>query len=340
MCNPYDELGPKTFAKAYSGDKKGYFPRPDFCAPQGGFYFSIRQLAQFAKIYNQTNKLVSNGIRKRMMKPNNINDRLVFNNRISTDHFRDETGVTHWVYHGGSFKGYAAAFVKLPDGHFGVAVANTDTVSSTDLASALYYAFVYATKGLPAEHLAANDKNHFAYRDGVYITSGSSNDHDTERGLYRGSLGGGRSWGEVFDISANKRFHFAWFKDQHRLRVMRGYSDNLDRDKQPYLSRIDPNFVMSHLKFISSNDDLHFGWYDTGGNLWVSAGPSSDLAGKRRAKPVKLAPGKKPHEIVAIVSNNRQHFAFYDDCTLSSGTSDDLASGYSGRIYDCYDLLK
>lgn len=354
VCNPYDELGPRTFAKAYADPNlipgnlpsraeellEGYFPRPDACAPQGGFYFSVRQLAKFAKVYSQTDKLVSRGIRKRMMKPDVIDDRLVFNNTISTDDFVQETGTTHWVYHGGSFKGYAAAFVKLPDGHYGVAVANTKTVSSTDLASALYYAFVYATKGLPAQHLSANDKDHFAYRDGVYVTAGSSKDHDRERGLYRGSVGGGKSWDQVFDISANDRFHFAWIKDQHRLLVMRGKSDDLDRNKQPYVSRIDPNFVISQLRFVSSNDTMHFGWYDTGGNLWVSAGLSHDLAGKRRAQSVKLADGKRPHNIVAIVSNDKQHFAFYDDCTYSSGQSRNLASRYSGRTYDCYDLRK
>jgi len=354
VCNPYDELGPRTFAKAYKSPllipdnlpaaaenaMKGYFPRPDDCAPQGGFYFSVRQFAKFAKVFSQTNTLVTPGLRQRMMRPDNIDDRLIFDKTISADDFADETGIRQWVYHGGSYQGYTAAFIKLPDGHFGMAVANTGTVSSDDLGSALYYAFVYATKGLPAEHLSSNDRYHFAYRDGIYITAGSSRDHASARAFYRGSLGGGKQWDKVFDISANDRYHFAWFKEGHRLRVMVGSSSDLDKNRQPYVSRIDPNFVMSQLKFVSSNDTMHFGWYDSGGQLWVSAGPSDDLAGTRRAQSVTLPSGKKPHNIVAITSNDRYHFAFYDDCTYSAGQSRNLGSAFSGRTYDCYDLRK
>lgn len=354
VCNPYDELGPNTFAKAYQipipipddlpaaieARLKGYFPRPDACAPQGGFYFSVRQFAKFAKVFSQTDKLVTPGLRQRMMRPDNIDDRLVFNKVLSGDDFAGETGISAWVYHGGSFKGYAAAFIKLPDGHFGMAVANTATVSSDDLASALYYAFVYATKGLPAEHLSSNDKHHFAYRDGVYITAGSSRDHAATQAFYRGSLGGGRRWENVFDISANDRHHFAWFKEGSRLRVMRGSSDDLDKDRQPYTSRLDPNFSITQLQFVSSNDALHFAWYRSGNNLYVSAGPSDDLAGTRRAQSVELAPGKTPQNLVAITSNDRYHFAFYDDCTYSAGQSRKLASEYAGRRYDCEALRR
>ncbi|MBV2360645.1 beta-lactamase family protein [Thalassococcus sp. CAU 1522] len=349
VCNPHDELGPRSFAKSYDlplpgiEADEGYFPRPDFCAPQGGFYFSADQFARFAKVFGDTDKLVGNGIRNRMMQPANIDDRLVFNNVITGDDFIAETGREHWVYHGGSFKGYAAAFVALPDGHFAAALANTQTISSTDLASALYYAFVYAVKGLPAEHLSANDRYHFAYRDGVYVTAGTSDSHRSERSFYRATLGQGRLWEQVFDISANDRMHFTWFKDGGavpRLRVMAGSSTDLDRNRDILTSRWDPNFASTQLIFISSNDEMHFGWYRASNFLYVSAGLSHDIAGRRRAQVVTLPDGKVAGDIVAIVSNDRQHFAYYDDCTYSAGSSTNLTRDFTGRQYDCDDLAR
>jgi hypothetical protein len=340
VCNPYDELGPRSFAKSYDsiGDRAGSFPRPDFCAPQGGFYFSVRQFARFAKVFGDTDKLVGNGIRERMMAPTRLDDRLVFNHVVTADDFVAETGRRHWVYHGGTFQGYRAAFVALPDGHYAAAVANTGTLSSTDLASALYYAFVYALKGLPAKHLSANDNHHFAYRDGVYVTSGDSADHDAERDLYRSTVGAGYTWDQIFEISANDAMHFTWIKDGHRLRVMAGSSDDLDRYRAPVVSRIDPNFYLSQLEHVSSNDEMHFAWYRSGRNLYVSAGPSHDLAGRRRAQSVTLPAGKDARNVRAIVSNDRMHFAYYDDCTYSAGQSRNLGSRFSGRSYDCGDL--
>lgn len=340
VCNPYDDLGPRSFSKAYSGmgDSSGYFPRPDFCAPQGGFYFSARQFARFAKIYGDTNILTSDGIRERMETPANIDDRLVYNRVITARDFVQETGRQFWVYHGGSFRGYSAAFIVLPDGHYAAALSNTDSVSSTDIASALYYAFVYAVKGLPAAHLSANDRYHFAYRDGVYITAGASDAHASERDFYRGSVGAGYGWEDIFDISANDAMHFVWIKDGNRLRVFAGRSDDLDAFRDPVVSRFDPNFYLSQIAHISSNDEMHFAWYRSGTNLYVSAGVSHDLAGRRRAAGVTLPPGKGAHNIRAIVSNDSRHFAFYDDCTYSAGSSTDLTRDYVGRTYDCEDL--
>ncbi len=346
VCNPHDQLGPKTMAKSYSStiDRKGDDFRPDNCAPQGGFYMSIRQLTQFARVYGYTNTLVGKGIRRRMERPSNLDDRLVFNKTQSGNHFVEDTagGLASWVTHGGSYRGYAAAFIKLPDGHYGVALANSPNISSLDLSHGLYYAFVYATIGLPAEHISSNDRYHFAYRQGTYVTRGASNNHDSGSKFVRGSLGQGNSYADIFDISANDWGHFTWFKDQwnRKLTVMAGTSTDLDSKRDIYESDIAEGFLMRELIHVSSNDNMHFGWYHRGFRLYVSAGTSDDLDSRRKPKTVRLSDGKTPDNIVAIVSNDKMHFAFYDDCTYSAGTSTDLRSKRDNRSYDCANLSR
>ncbi len=150
-CNPARDRGPDKFAKYYSslGDQVGGFVEPETCNPQGSYYMSARQLARFARQMGFTNTLVSRGIRKRMIAPGNIDDRLVFNRIISDATFLAETGKRNWVYHGGSFRGASAVVIKLPGRRYGVAVSNSDEISSGDLAQALFNAYVAATKNAP-----------------------------------------------------------------------------------------------------------------------------------------------------------------------------------------------
>ena len=150
-CNPARDLGPDKFAKYYDSlaDNSGGFVEPDTCNPQGSFYMSARQLARFARQFGFTDKLVSPGIRQRMIAPDDIDDRLVFNKFINDASFLTETSKRHWVYHGGSFRGASAVVIKLPGRRYGVAVSNSDEISSDDLAQALFDAYLAATKNAP-----------------------------------------------------------------------------------------------------------------------------------------------------------------------------------------------
>ena len=150
-CNPSRDLGPKKFAKYYSSlaDQAGGFVEPETCNPQGSFYMSARQLARFARQMGFTDKLVKPGLRQRMIAPDDIDDRLVFNRFIGDASFFAETSKRNWVYHGGSFRGASAVVIKLPGRRYGVAVSNSDEISSGDLAQALFDAYLAATKNAP-----------------------------------------------------------------------------------------------------------------------------------------------------------------------------------------------
>lgn len=150
-CNPARDRGPSGFAKYYSSlnDNSGGFVEPETCNPQGSFYMSARQLARFARQLGFTNRLVGRGIRTRMIAPNDIDDRIVFNRFISDTTFLAETSKRNWVFHGGSFRGASAVVIKLPGKRYGVAVSNSDEISSGDLARALFNAYVAATKNAP-----------------------------------------------------------------------------------------------------------------------------------------------------------------------------------------------
>jgi len=345
VCSPVSELAANKYAKRYASPRalRGVAGDPGYCIPQGGIHMSVRQLARFAKVYGYSRTIVSRGIRERMEDTNNFTTGLVFNGAVKGDHFPEEN-LTQWVSHGGSFRGYAAAFIRLPHNHYGVALVNSPSISSYDLEHALYYAYVRATVGLPAPHLSANDSYHFAYREGTYVTRGSSRQHDTSRKVQRGTVIPGSDFDAIFDISANDRMHFAWYKVNRpngpRLMVSAGASNDLDKTRELYTSQIDPRYSLNDLAFVSSNDEMHFAWYIRDGRLLVGAGASDNLASRRNPATVTLPTGKSARDIVAIVSNDRMHFAYYDDCTYSAGISTDVRSEYSGRAYDCADLSR
>ncbi|MEL7167210.1 MAG: serine hydrolase domain-containing protein [Pseudomonadota bacterium] len=343
VCSPVSELPANGYAKRYSspGASRGTAGDPGYCIPQGGIHMSVRQLARFAKVYGYSRTIVSRGIRKRMEDTNNFTTALVFNSSIGGDHFPEEN-LTQWMSHGGSFRGYAAAFIRLPHNHYGVALVNSPSAGSHDLKHALYYAYVRATVGLPAPHLSANDRYHFAYREGTYVTRGSSRDHDSSRKFQRGSVMPRSDFDDIFDVSANDRMHFAWYKVNRpagpQLMVTAGTSGDLDSERELYTSRIAAGYRLDELAFVSSNDEMHFAWYVRDNDIFVGAGSSANLASRRHPKRVTLANGKTARDVIAIVSNDRMHFAFYDDCTYSAGVSNDVRSEYQGRTYDCGDL--
>ncbi len=343
VCSPVSNLPANAYAKRYSSPRAliGVAGDPGYCIPQGGIHMSVRQLARFAKVYGYSRTVVPRGIRERMEDTNNYKTALIFNGAVTGDHFPQE-GLTQWVSHGGSYRGYAAAFIRLPNNHYGVALVNSPSISSYDLEHALYYAYVRATVGLPAPHLSANDRYHFAYREGTYVTRGSSRDHDSTRKFQRGTVIPGSDFEAIFDISANDRMHFAWYKVNRptgpQLMVTAGTSIDLDSERELYTSAIDPGYTLEELAFVSSNDEMHFAWYERDDELYVGAGSSYDLGSRRNPQKVTLASGKTARNVVAIVSNDRMHFAFYNDCSYSAGVSDDVRSNFQGRAYDCADL--
>ena len=340
VCSLKLELPANGYAKAYDspGASTGRDYAPGHCIPQGGINMSVRQMARFARVYGYSTTLIPRGIRKRMEDVGHYTNALVFNGQQNGDHFPEE-GRENWVDHGGSFRGYSAVFVRLPHNHYGVALVNSPHVSSDDLGHAVYYAYVYATVGLPAK-ISANDRHHFAYREGTYVTRGTSRNHEATRKFQRGSILPGGDFDDVFDISANDRMHFAWFKVHNhlgdRLMVTAGPSNDLDRTRQLYASAIDPDFTLDQLAFVSSNDEMHFAWYRKNDTLYVGAGASDNLASRRPiAVRVTLSDGKTARDVVAITSNDRMHFVFYDDCTYSAGRSDRPTTERDNVSWDC-----
>lgn len=340
VCSPVSELPANAYAKEYDspGDSSGSATDPRYCIPQGGIHMSVRQMARFAEVYGYSRTLVSRGIRERMEDRDHYTSALVFNGGVSGDHFPEE-GRTHWVDHGGTFRGYRAVFIRLPHNHYGAALINSPSVTSNDLGHAMYYAYVYATVGLPAK-ISANDRHHFAYREGTYVTRGTSRDHESTRKFQRGSLLPGTDFDDVFDISANDRMHFAWFKVRnplgYRLLVSAGPSNDLDGNRPLYESAIDPDFALDELAFISSNDEMHFAWYRRGDVLYVGAGTSDNLASRRPdAVRVTLSGRKTARNVVAVTSNDRMHFVYYDDCSYSAGRSDRPFDVRDNISWDC-----
>jgi CubicO group peptidase (beta-lactamase class C family) len=327
VCSSVGELSSNAYAKRYSSasDSSGSAGNVSYCIPQGGIHMSVRQMARFAEVYGYSRTLIPRGSRERMEDAGSFKDGLVFNGAQTGDHFPEENR-TQWFDHGGKYRGYRAVFIRLPQNHYGVALVNSPPITSDDLGHAMYYAYVYATVGLPAK-ISANDRHHFAYREGTYVTRGTSRAHEATRKFQRGSLIPGADFDDVFDISANDRMHFAWFKVRnplgYRLLVSAGPSNDLDRTRELYESAIHPDFTLDELAFVSSNDEMHFAWYRRGNDLYVGAGASDDLDSRRPvAVRVTLSGGRTAPNVVAVASNDRMHFVFFDDCTYSAGRSD------------------
>ncbi|HRD79199.1 MAG TPA: hypothetical protein PLL53_00470 [Saprospiraceae bacterium] len=137
-------------------------------------------------------------------------------------------------------------------------------------------------------------------------------------------------------LSANNKYHFAWYDTQE---VSAGTPQDHDAKRQRQPFTIQPfqgkALGIKDLLCISSNDTLHFAWYlehipkgDPDLILWVCAGPSESLGARRDWYRSVLLRGANLEDLRFITSNNKAHFAWYqkgDALWVGKGSSDNLA---------------
>lgn len=137
-------------------------------------------------------------------------------------------------------------------------------------------------------------------------------------------------------LSANTKFHFAWW-DTQEVSAGTPHDHDAQRPRQPFIIIPFERKALSinDLFCISSNDAMHFAWYferipkgDPDHILWVCAGPSESLGAKRDWYRSVLPWGANLEDLRFITSNNKAHFAWYqkgDELWVGKGSSDNLA---------------
>jgi CubicO group peptidase (beta-lactamase class C family) len=167
-CRPERELPDDKYAKGYANrdDKTGSSPqRKDPCNPQGGWFLSAQELAQFARTLAFSNRYIGPTTRASLYDPTNIqtrDERMVYSSLIGQSgfekEFEEELGQKdlRWAYHDGSVSGYRAIFMKLPYDYYGVITVNSGVAVSSDedgetvfLAQLLIDSFYEATRNQP-----------------------------------------------------------------------------------------------------------------------------------------------------------------------------------------------
>lgn len=154
-CRPECELPDNRYAKGYDNldDETGSSPqRTDPCNPQGGWFLSAQELAQFARTLAFTNRYIGPTTRASLYDPTDEasrDDRIVYSSIIAHDGFNAELGQRFWAYHGGDVGDYQAALIKLPGEYYGVGMVNSDEIDSGAIARILIDAFFDATRNKP-----------------------------------------------------------------------------------------------------------------------------------------------------------------------------------------------
>lgn len=167
-CRPESELPDNKYAKSYEdiNDKTGRSrERPkDPCDPQGSWYLSAQELAQFARTLAFSNRYIGSNTRASLYDPTNSqtrDDRIVYSSIIKNSRFGEELGQDWWAYHNGLVFGYRAIFMKLPYDYYGVVTVNSGDKKTSDLAELLINSFYEATRNQPislAKHAITEGK--------------------------------------------------------------------------------------------------------------------------------------------------------------------------------------
>ncbi len=141
-CRPKNRW-PGRYAKGYRDQfaKSGEVFDVSYCRPQGGWYMSVRSLAEFTRALTFSNTFFKQNKFSVMGDP-----LIVFNGWSSTKKFKYETGREYWRRHGGTHSNYRATVVELPNGHFGIGAINSPTYSSRELDEMIQDAYYQATR--------------------------------------------------------------------------------------------------------------------------------------------------------------------------------------------------
>jgi Beta-lactamase len=151
-CRPESELPDNKFAKAYTNrdDRTGSsLQRKDPCNPQGSWYLSAQELAQFARTLAFTNRYIGPTTRASLYDPTNSqtrDDRIVYSSLMKNDGFGEELGQSYWAYHDGIISGYRAIFMKLPYDYYGIVTVNSGDKETGFLANLTIDSFYEATR--------------------------------------------------------------------------------------------------------------------------------------------------------------------------------------------------
>lgn len=155
-CRPEHELPDNKYAKSYAdlNDKTGRSAqRKDPCNPQGGWYLSAQELAQFARTLAFTNRYIGSTTRASLYDPqtqgDRDDDRIVYSSVIKNGGFGEELGQDWWAYHDGLVLSYRAIFMKLPYDYYGIVTVNSGDKSTGFLANLLIDSFYEATRNQP-----------------------------------------------------------------------------------------------------------------------------------------------------------------------------------------------
>lgn len=155
-CRPESELPDDQYAKSYKdiSDQTGQSRnRPkDPCDPQGSWYLSAQELAQFARTLAFTNRYIGPTTRASLYDPTSSqtrDDRIVYSSIIKNSEFGEELGQDWWAYHNGLVFGYRAIFMKLPYDYYGVVTVNSGDKETVFLANLLIDSFYEATRNQP-----------------------------------------------------------------------------------------------------------------------------------------------------------------------------------------------
>lgn len=111
------------------------------CYAQGGWYLSGRELAAFAANFDATETLVSDETKAKMFDEKKADDRLVWSTFAFNAWIKENLGVSRMPRMDGGQDGYSSVFIKMPNGFFAVAIANSADTNADGLAAILLESF-------------------------------------------------------------------------------------------------------------------------------------------------------------------------------------------------------
>lgn len=157
-CDPQVDYGAtqRKFAYSYStpfgGTGEWYSEKQTNggCGAQGGYYISMRELAQFWATFQATQNILKNGT-KALMYDDLIDpvqrNQLGWYGIIPSPFLKQHFGANGSPSHNGAHMGYKSAMIRLPQGYMAMIATNQTVVSASTLEHLLKNAFAEAVRG-------------------------------------------------------------------------------------------------------------------------------------------------------------------------------------------------
>lgn len=146
-CRPGDLPG-NRYAKEYDTRNSGVGQTDNasgFCRSQGSWFYSARDMAQIWRTIEFSDRIVKPSTRR--LYRASVNPRPIYWRSFSHAFLGAESSVDTYRGHGGGTRfGSTSVTIRLPWGHVGIGVANSDELSPIDLGNILLNAFYEATR--------------------------------------------------------------------------------------------------------------------------------------------------------------------------------------------------